>query len=70
MARNANLLRSGRAVDATPTKARREESIDNVTVGPWPASDTAQDFVVERDGVRFARTHPIVDPRGASRPTT
>ena len=64
MARNANLLRLGMAVDDTPTNAQ-EEIENNVTVGPWPASDHAQDYFIERDGVRFAGTHLIVDLWGA-----
>jgi S-adenosylmethionine decarboxylase len=36
-------------------------SILTDAIDRWPASDRAQDFVVERDGVRFAGTHLIVD---------
>jgi S-adenosylmethionine decarboxylase len=36
-------------------------SVSKEAIASWPASDRAQDFVVERDGVRFAGTHLIID---------
>ncbi len=33
---------------------------------PWPESDDAKDYFVERDGVKFAGTHLLIDLWGAS----
>ncbi|MAB13866.1 MULTISPECIES: adenosylmethionine decarboxylase [Parvibaculum] len=52
-----------------PVQAPSEEAekADTVEAGPYTSSDERTDFFIERDGVRYAGTHLIIDLVGASR---
>lgn len=44
----------------------REDSAHTPHAGPWPVIDNDKDYFIERDGVKFAGTHLIIDLWGAS----
>ena len=52
-----------------PVQAPSEEAreADTVEAGPYTSSDERTDFFIERNGVRYAGTHLIIDLVGASR---
>ena len=47
--------------------AQKEDSIDRAHIAPQNDEDARKDFFIERDGVRFAGTHLIIDLFGARR---
>lgn len=59
-----SLAQLGMNSDAYPGDARRDISVQRLL---WPVVDNEKDYFIEREGVRFAGVHLLIDLWGASR---
>ncbi|MBF0130590.1 MAG: adenosylmethionine decarboxylase [Alphaproteobacteria bacterium] len=57
--------------DVYPREAHRDKSVQRLSpkgeARLWPVVDNEKDYFIERDGVRFAGVHLLIDLWGASR---
>ena len=62
-----HLVHSGAKADAQAQAQAQAQAAREAEPArsPWPESDDAKDYFVERDGVKFAGTHLLIDLWGA-----